>query len=108
MATRIQVRDIDFEKLEAEVATILAEVDRGEHDTVLKAAGVRRNRDAPVSGSVTLTTGQGLSPDQWAEIVVAFAPAAAAITESIWKIVVEPALKRVFRDDRVRNEDDAS
>lgn len=107
METTLRVRNISFAELEARMGEVLAEVDRGEYDADLQRAGVRRDPSVRLEGAVTISTGQGLSPDQWAEVLVAFAPFAGEVAKSIWEIVVVPALKRVFREDRVKGDGEA-
>lgn len=102
MSQVLYTRDIDFTQTKSAVEAILEQIDKGDFDEELAQAGVPRNRSLLLAPAATISEdGQGLSPDQWAQIVVEFVPVAAAIVGSIWEIIVVPALKRRFRDDKI-------
>lgn len=105
MEKTVLVRDIDVAELEAALAQVLAAVDRGEHDTELAQAGMTRDPASPLAGTLKVTGEQGLSPDQWQTLLVEFAPLAAAVATTVWEVVVDPALKRIFRTDRIKTDD---
>jgi hypothetical protein len=101
MSETVFVRDAKFDAVEKEVRNILAEVDKGKYDAELAQAGIQRssaslNDKLQISGS-----GEGLSPNEWFEIIVIFGPTVATIAKDVWSLVVVPQLKRIFRSDRV-------
>jgi hypothetical protein len=105
MKLYVYVKGIKFGDVKRAIGSLLDEVDQGKHDEQLKAAGITRPADVSFADSVTFDQPQGLSPDDWAKIIIIFAPFAAQVGKDIWKIVILPKLKRLFRDDRVQDED---
>jgi len=101
MSENLYAKNIKFEELKRAIDRTLAEVDEGKHDEALRKVGIERPTDVRLASGVSITQPQNLSPEEWTQIVVAFAPVAVAAAKDIWKIVVIPGLKRLFRDDRI-------
>jgi hypothetical protein len=100
MSETVFVRDAKFPAVEKEVRRILAEVDAGKHDEELTRAGIKRPA-AKLAEAVEISQGQGLSPNEWLEIITVFGPLVATVAKDVWTIVVVPTLKRLFTEDSV-------
>jgi hypothetical protein len=105
MIQYIYIKDAKFEDVERAIKETLAEVDAGKHDRILAEAGVKRPPEVVFSRTVALSQSQGASPEEWMKLAVELAPLAITIGGGIWKIVIVPKLKKLFREDRVKEED---
>lgn len=102
MSEKIYVKDIKFAEVQRAIESALAEVDQGKHDETLSKAGITRPADVTLASDVRVTQPQNLSPETWAEITTIFGSTAAAmVAKDVWKVIVLPKLKKLFRVDRV-------
>jgi hypothetical protein len=101
MAENLYAKGVKFEELKRAIESTLVEVDQGKHDAALRKAGVERPTDITFASAVSVTQSQYLSPEEWTKIIAVFGPLAVIFGKDIWKIVVIPKLKRLFRDDRI-------
>jgi|ERR1700694_789772 hypothetical protein len=105
MSESVFIKNAKLTAIRKEVEEVLAEVDSGKYDEELARAGIDRSK-TEMLGSVKLSgKGQGLTPDEWVKIIAVFGPTVAVAAKDVWKIVVVPRLKRVFRADRVSTTD---
>ena len=54
-----------------------------------------------VSADAAVTQPQNLSPEEWTQIIAVFGPLAIVFGKDVWKIVIVPKLKHLFKDDRI-------
>jgi hypothetical protein len=101
MTENLYAKNVKFEELKRAIELSLAEVDEGKYDATLHKAGVVRPTGVTLASSVSVTQSQYLSPEEWTKIIAVFGPLAAVFGKDIWKIVVVPKLKKLFRDDRI-------
>jgi hypothetical protein len=101
MTENLYAKNIKFEELKRAIEITLAEVDEGKYDATLREAGVSRPADIKVGSGVSVTQSQYLSPEEWTKVIAVFGPLAVVFGKDIWKIVVVPKLKKLFRDDQI-------
>ncbi|SRR5882724_754481 len=101
MSESIFVRETDFASAEKTIRTILSDVDAGKYDQELSQSGVTRPQGKLLDGLDLSMSGQGMSPNEWFEIIAIFGPVVATAAKDVWSIIVVPKLKRAFRDDCV-------
>lgn len=98
-------REVDFDKIQSKILEIVREVNDGKHDNDLNKSGINRDPSIDFTKDLTVSINQGLSPQEWSEVIVVFGPLAGEVAKDIWKIIVVPKLKRAFRSDRVSQDD---
>jgi hypothetical protein len=102
LSEQVFVRQVTVDQLEKSILEILRDLDAGKYDVQLRSGGVTRPHNCKLLDGVDITAhGQGLSLNEWMQIVVIFGPTVATIAKDAWTIVVVPELKRVFRSDCV-------
>jgi len=101
MAEKLYVMGTALAEVTRAIERTLAEVDQGKHDAALRKAGVERPADVKTAPGFSVTQPQNLSPEEWTQIIGLFSSLAVVFGKDVWKIVVVPKLKRLFKDDRI-------
>ena len=104
MKSVFYVQNVPLADLELSVQKLLSDIDASKFDKELAAAGISRPSGVEFAKNIEIGVGHGISPGQWAEIIVAFSPLVAQIGSDLWKIIIVPQLKRIFSEDKVSNE----
>ena len=106
MSEQVFVRGGNFQSVERAIREVLTATDAGDFDSELRKVGVTRQADVSLATNLKIEgRGQGLSPDEWVQIVVTFGPLVTSVAKDIWQIVVIPRLKRLFPSDNVSPHD---
>ena len=100
MSESVFVRECDLGSVEKLIRSTLEDVQKGKYDADLKPAGITVPANL-LDGLKISKSGQGMSPNEWMELVAIFGPTAATMAKDIWTIVIVPKLKQAFRDDCV-------
>jgi hypothetical protein len=96
----VYLKDVPFEKAEAQIRAILADIDAGKFDTELAEAGIAHDSKVKLATGVRLEQSQGLAPEAW-YVISATLPAATYAAKTLWDKVIIPKLQQVFHVDRV-------
>lgn len=105
MSNEVYLLDVEFDDAKAKIEKLLSQVDEGEFDEELAAAGIVRKPDIKLASGAQFSQGQGLSTDQWMQVLVEFVPLVATIATGVWEIIIVPKLKKRFREERVSDKD---
>lgn len=104
MGETVFIRDCDPKAVEQLIRKTLEEVQTGKYSEELKATGVSAPSNL-VEGLKISESGQGMSPNEWMEIITIFGPTVATVAKDIWTIIIVPKLKKAFREDSISTKD---